>query len=419
MNDLYRKIVEDVFAEPELFYQKLKEVPERAMTINTLKADEKTILDLCDLEYAKTDTEGSYTFKDEKVGSSIAYTLGLIYPQEKSAAKTILDLSICEPKLIVDLCAAPGGKTIDIAIKTQDKALIIANEVDKTRSKALLSNIEKTGISNIIITQTTSSDLAKKICGIADIVIVDAPCSGMGMARKYPSFLDDLRAGDIKRCVNDQKMILDDAYKILKKDGLLIYSTCTYTKEENEDQIHDLIARHSDLKIIRKPQLLSFIDGSEGQFSCVLKKEKETDIIELKLIKESDDKIIKSFIDDQLDIKDYYLYKVGDDHYLSLMPLYDLSDHVLRYGIHIGKVKGKDVIPVHSFYRANILKGHYKKVIDLNDVQYHDFIVGLEIKVDALDGYNLVTYKGYQLGFGKAVKGTLKNKYPKGLRIHN
>lgn len=421
MDDLYYSIIKDVFKEDaQKFIDRLNDRPFRAFTINTLKADEKSITEMLDFSCLKSAiSKMSYRHTNDDIGHTKAYELGLIYPQEESAAKTIDIVDFKRPNMIVDLCAAPGGKTIDTAIKTGDKSLIIANEVNRKRAMAILSNIERMGISNVIVTSKKTGDLLNDLRGQADVVIVDAPCSGMGMARKYNTIITDLKQSDIIRLAEIQKNILEDAYHIAKNGGLIIYSTCTYTHEENEDQIERFVCKHPDLKIVKGPLRMSFIDDSEGQFMCVMEKSHEEDGTKLKYLKTDNDQIVDSFIAEQLNVKDYYLYHINDNYYMSFVPLPDLKESVLRYGIFVGKKRAKIFVPEHSFYRANALRTYFKKVIALDDEMYDDFVIGKEIKVNSKDGYHLVTYKGYALGFGKVTDRILKNKYPKGLRHQN
>ena len=413
---LYYKIIKEVFKDrADALIKKLNEPFHRSFIINALKASYTDLKDLLDFEAYPTSEEMVYDFDIDDIGKRKAYILGLLYPQERSAIMTHKLIKDHPAKLIVDLCAAPGGKTIDLAIKYKDEALIIANEVDKKRAQALLSNIERLGISNIIITTKDVDRLALELSGLADIVVSDAPCSGMGMARKYPSIVNDLSEKDIKMNVIRQKKILDAAYRLLKKDGLLLYSTCTYTYEENDGQIIELLKRHP-FKIIDK-KLFSFLDDTEGQFMCLLSKLDETDMTKPSFLKECKDKKVIQAIKKIVDISSLYLYELDGSIYLSKVPLYDLDRAVLRYGVKAGEMKGDIFYPAHSLFRSNMMRERFFSVIDLDDIEYRKYIQGYEIKKDVSNGFHLVTHLGYALGYIKATNGTLKNKYPKGLRV--
>lgn len=414
---LYYEIIKEVFPQKyEELSELLKVPPARSFTINTLKASQTEILNILDFTCTKsTICNYSYRYDIDDIGKHKAYELGLVYPQEESAAKTVEFAGDVKADLIVDLCAAPGGKTIDIAQLTNDNALIIANEVNYKRAKALLNNIERSGISNIIITNKDTTALAEKLQGRADLVIVDAPCSGMGMARKYPRIVETLTMSDIQTCVKRQETILEDAYRLLKNGGTLLYSTCTFTTQENAMMVDSFVSKHPDMIFI-KDRLLSFIDGSEGQYMALLKKDKQQKMADISYLKMTDNKIVKAFLKDQISLDDYYLYEVKDRFYISLKPLYDLKEGVMSYGTYLGSIKGKIFMPQHHFYRSNLFRPYFRKIVDITDEEYDLYIRGHELKRDVSDGYYLITYRGLALGYCKAAKNILKNKYPKGLR---
>ncbi len=416
MSRPYFEIMEDVFKEgADKEIEALGKKSSKAFTINTDPEDLKWSLSL---PYQKSSlAELSYTYEGTDIGKEKAYVLGLIYPQEESAAMVVDLLPQKDYGLIVDMCAAPGGKTIDIAIKTKGKDLIIANEIDRRRAQALLSNIERSGLSDVIVTTKKTSDLADGIAGQAGLVIIDAPCSGMGMARKYPEIIEGLKYSDVIRLSKLQSAILDDGYKTLKAGGLLLYSTCTFTKEENSDNVDSFLDRHRDMELITM-KLISFSAGSEGQFMALMRKRDDSDTVvsSLRYRKETDDKDVRNIISSLIDIDGYYLYKDRDRYYLSLRPLPDMGTAVLRYGIPVGTYKGKTFEMAHGFFRAGALRGHHRRVLDIDDVMYETYLRGLELKVDEPDGLCLLTYRGRPLGYGRIAKGILKNKYPKGLR---
>ena len=127
-------------------------------------------------------------------------------------------------------------------------------------------------------------------------------------------------------------------------------------------------------------------------------------------------KLADDFIKENLAIDDYYLYLLDDTYYLSLLPLLKIDRNVLKYGIEVGKITKGRFEPSHGFYRSNILAKLFKRCIELNAKDYHDYVAGLELPFDVENGYYLVKYHGYSVGFGKCTGGRLKNKYPKGLR---
>ena len=428
MNEVFEKRVKQYFGDKsDLFMSCMKEPCTQAFFINEAKADPETILSLIDFPYSESElSKESYYHNHENIGKSKAYELGLIYPQEIAASLTSIYVDPEGIHLIVDMCAAPGGKSINILNRIKDDVLLISNDVSHNRASILSSNLERLGFDNVIVTNKKCEDLARQLADQADLVILDAPCSGEGMIRKYPEILDTYSIANIESLAKTQSQLLEEAYQMLKQGGQLVYSTCTFAFEEDEDQIASFLEKHNDMKLIpiemdsvsklKGTVKLSFLDHTEGQFFALLKKDGEGSLSHLKEMKTVKDKIVEDFIQDNLLLDHYYLYKNNEHYYLSLKLLPDIKGNVLRYGIYLGDLIKKRFEPSHHLYRANSLKGKYRYTYDLDEQQYDDFVSGKEIKASLDDHYYQLTYKGIALGYGKCVKGTIKNKYPKGLR---
>ncbi len=247
------------------------------------------------------------------------------------------------------------------------------------------------------------------------------------MIRKYPEILDSYNEENIYDLAKIQSQLLEEAYLLCKDGGYILYSTCTYALEEDEKQIIDFLDKHQDIRLIHNDIdgnrslfkgciKLSLLNDTEGQFMALLRKDNADHQNRIKYKKAVKNKMVEEFINEQLNINEYYLYENNDYYYMSLKPLIDLGYGVLRYGICVGNIVNKRFEPHHHFYRANILKDKYKKIIELNDEELNKYLSGLQIDIKGDDGYYLICYKGYSLGFGKLAKGSLKNKYPKGLR---
>lgn len=428
MNELLNKRLHDYFGnQADKLIEEFNKPVTQGFFLNTNKTNKDDILNIIDFDYEKSDlSDDSYYHNHDNIGKTKAYELGLIYPQEIAASLTSKFINTDNPKLIVDMCAAPGGKTINILNRLDKNVICISNDENHTRSLALSSNIERLGLDNTIITNKKCKDLADLLQGNVDIVVLDAPCSGEGMLRKYPEINDDYSIDKINELADIQKQLLEYAYKMLKDNGILIYSTCTYAFEEDEDQIKEFMNNHSDIELINVDldsysQLngtvkLCPLNNTEGQFFAILKKHNKEESNNLKYLKSIKENLVDKFIKDNLNIDNYYLYKYKDTYYMSFIPLIDLGSNVLRYGINVGNIINNRFEPNHNLYRANSLIGKYKYVYDLNDEEYDKYIQGYELKINEDDHYYLVTYKNNSLGYGKCSKGMLKNKYPKGLR---
>ena len=395
--------------------------------LNTKKAKREDILDIVDFKYWKTDLSDSSFYQDsDSIGKSKAYELGLIYPQEIAASLTTKFINKDNIKTVVDMCAAPGGKSINALNRLNDDVILVSNDYNHQRVSILSSNLERLGLDNVIITNKKCDVLADELENFADLVILDAPCSGEGMVRKYPEIIDNYSIDNIKELSVLQSELLNDAYRMLKGNGQLVYSTCTYALEEDEHQIEKFLELHPDMHLIdlgngyssslKGTIKLSPLNNTEGQFICLMVKDNNSIVTKHKYLKSIKEKLVDEFIKENIDINNYYLYKHNDHYYMSLIPLIDLNYNVMKYGIYVGDVINKRFEPSHSLYRSNILRKIFKHVYDLSDDEYEEYIKGLEIKTNLKNNYYLVTYKGYSLGFGKCSNGQLKNKYPKGLR---
>ena len=428
MNQLFQDRAKLYFAEKaNEFLNLLEEAPVQGLFLNTEKADREEILKEIDFPIQESPfTSESFCHFHENIGKTKAYELGLIYPQEIAASLSTKYIDPNDVRLVVDLCAAPGGKTINVMNRIGKDAICICNDILHNRAQILSSNLERLGLDRTIVTSRKVSDLAGSLEGKADLVILDAPCSGEGMIRKYPEILDEYSLKNINDLASIQKELLEHAYRILKEGGQLVYSTCTYAPEEDEEQIISFLKCHPDMNLFVLPDLgnpllkgtikLSPLDHTEGQFVAIMNKEGKKQETSLKVLKPIREMIVDDFIRKNLCIDHYYLYKSRDRFYLSLIPLPDLGQGVLKYGIHAGEVVNKRFEPSHCLYRANSLRGRFKSTLELNDEEYERFCEGLELKFPHENGYYQVTYHKHALGFGKLSNGVLKNKYPKGLR---
>lgn len=426
METLFYERLKEYFKDDyDLVLEKLKSESKKSFFINGIKANSDVILKMIDFNYQKTINPKVYYYDDEvSIGKTKVYELGLIYPQELSASLPALIADTSDVHLAIDLASAPGGKTINILNRLIDNALLIANEIDYKRAQVLVSNLERLGFSNVIITNKKTSDF-HHLDGSVDLVILDAPCSGEGMIKKYPEIIKEYSLANINQCAKRQSEILEDAYRLLKKGGQLIYSTCTFAYEEDEKQVQDFLKRHRDMKL-KKFKIadkeyegmakFTFLDDMEGQFMAYMIKEEEGEARQVKYKKTVSNKLVEDFIKDNLNLDNYYLYEQNGHYYLSLQALIDLKDHVLRYAIYLGDIIKNRFEPSHHLYRAIALKDSYKNVYHLSEEEYDAYVKGLELDADVKNGYYALFYKDMQFAYGKASNGKIKNKYPKGLR---
>ncbi|MBD8972264.1 MAG: SAM-dependent methyltransferase, partial [Clostridiales bacterium] len=204
---------------------------------------------------------GFYYEKQEKPAKHPYYFAGLYYIQEPSAMTTASLLPVKEGDVVLDLCAAPGGKSTELAAKLNGSGLLITNDISNSRAKALLKNIEVFGVGNALVTSEPPNTLAKRFPAFFDKILIDAPCSGEGMFRKQNNMTKAWESNGVDLFVGLQRSILKEAVTMLKPDGMIIYSTCTFSKEENEQSIEYLLSLDDSLELVELPKFEGFDEG--------------------------------------------------------------------------------------------------------------------------------------------------------------
>lgn len=414
---------------------------------NTLKigADKlKNILDI-DLEPIKWCKEGFYYNENERPAKHPYYNAGLYYIQEPSAMSTGAMIDIKEGDKVLDLCAAPGGKSTQIGAKLKNTGILISNDISTSRCKALVKNIEVSGIKNAVITNETPEKLKLKFKNYFNKIVVDAPCSGEGMFRKDADIIKSWKSDKTEIC-NIQKNILKNASEMLCEGGIIAYSTCTFSPEENEYIIDDFIKNNDDFEIIDVAKNSGFDFGvpkwvengiddlkkcgrlwpykikGEGHFLALLKKKGEYVNIESEKCVEIKNKNLDEYykfsneylninIDKNLVMHKNSLYNVPFDIDLDGL-------RVIRSGFYLGDIKTKRFEPSQSF-AMGIKKEDAKNVINfnLNEENLIRYLKGESFLIDADEGFNIICVDGFTLGWGKVQNGRLKNKYLPSWRI--
>lgn len=412
------------------------------MRVNTLKIKKEELLKLLNLnlrEVKWADT-GFYLDDDLRLSKSPYYYAGLYYMQEPSAMSPA---SLCEAKRgdkILDLCAAPGGKSTQIACKLEGEGLILSNDLSNSRAKALLKNIELSGIRNTVITCEEPQKLAGVYEEYFDKILVDAPCSGEGMFRRDIAVFNAYLKRGPENFGPIQASILDSAARMLKKGGYIIYSTCTYSKLEDEDTVLEFLKRHEDFEIGVLPVYEGFtpskyVDGAvrlfphklegEGHFVCKLVKKGESteDESEAKYFKAV--KLPKSVLEFlkltniSWDDKRFYM----NNEYVYYLPEGLILDKKLRYlrtGLLIGRMNNDRFEPSQAF-AMSLKYEDWKNPVNLSidDDRVIRYLKGETIDADDTgSGYRLLCVEKYPLGFVKQDTTRLKNKYYKGWRMN-
>lgn len=423
----------------------------RGVRINSLKVSDTDLvakqLGFDDkVEWCKS----GYYAKDRSISGNHPYhAAGIIYFQEPSAMCVADGLPVHENSKILDLCAAPGGKTTHIAARMNNTGLLVSNEIIKKRAAILSENVERMGLTNTIVTNESPSKLAEKFPLFFDCIIVDAPCSGEGMFRKEPQAVEEWSLEHTLSCAVRQKNILDDAYKMLKPGGYIMYSTCTFSFDENECIVRYMVEKY-DMEICDIPclsllsagvgdfpniekcrRIFPHLKKGEGHFTALLRKsDSDQEIRQKKIVKRQNhkpDSILDSAIKQYRDFEkksinislDGEFVLFGDNLYLLPEKVDIEKIKVLRCGLHLGTVKRGRFEPSHALSHALGIE-NYINVVDFNidDNDLKKYMHGDVIKGD-LQGWCIISVNSYPIGWGKASGGVIKNHYPKALRTLN
>ena len=380
------------------------------------------------------------------------YFAGMYYLQGPSAMTPANLLTIEPGDRVLDLCAAPGGKATELGAKLNHTGLLVANDISNSRAKALLKNIELFGIPNVLVTSEPPEKLAEKFPGFFDKILIDAPCSGEGMFRKNPGMMKDWETYGPKHYSDLQRSIVPHAIRMLKPGGMLLYSTCTFSPEENEGSVKFMLDLDPDLEVVDipnryegfapgRPELIE--DGTEdlkkcvriwphkmngeGHFIALLRKKEKTEET-VKKAKTRKEKALPALLEDFM--KDCSYPVNGNDIEIQEDRVYLMPEGIkgikglrfLRSGLLLGTLTKDRFEPSQAFAMV-LKKEQYKATIDLSSIDHRviRYLKGETIEVDDLPlkrqkGWQLVCVDGFPLGWGKLVNGSLRNKYLPGWR---
>lgn len=388
---------------------------------------------------------GFYIEKTEQATKHPCYYAGLYYVQEPSAMLPASRLPVQPGERVLDLCAAPGGKATELASRLEGQGLLVANDVSASRAKALLKNLTMWGCTNFCVTAETPEKLLAQFGCFFDKILVDAPCSGEGMFRKDSGLIASWMERGPKEYAVIQKQILDCALAMLRPDGMLLYSTCTFAKEEDEDVIADALARHPELELVQAKGTEELSSGyqpckkalrvwphrakGEGHFLALLHKKGERPAKRAeKLRKNANNKVPKA-VEEFLQLLPEQLWKGRmirqiDDQCLLLPAGVDLPDGLryLRTGLLLGTCKKERFEPSQALAMA-LSADRYPNVLNLSaeDPRVLRYLKGETIEYAETEpvrkGWVLVCVNHQALGWAKCAGGTLKNKYYPGWRM--
>lgn len=448
-NDLINHLKDDPNFNYEAFIA-IHDTEEKTTSIrfNPAKIGEKLTLDV-DRPIAWC--KDAYFLKERPVFTlDPLFHAGVYYSQE--ASSMFIDHIIrsqninAAPVKALDLCAAPGGKSTLLNSALHAESLLVANEIIKSRVVILNDNLVKWGNANVVVTNNDPSAFGR-LPGYFDLMVVDAPCSGSGMFHKDHQAIDEWSLANVKLCSERQKRILAETVKCLKHEGYLIYSTCSYSKDENEDILDWLIDEFEfepilipveeswGIDVTKSPKHAAtgyrfyphLVDG-EGFFCAVLKKKDETATFSMRKIKTEKNPAPQQLAKDWVNMDNMYCFQHMDmlhvfpkQYEIDLLALQQVL-YLKNAGTIIGKLVGKELIPSHDLALSNHIRSDIQ-FIELPKEEALNFLrkesLSADVNKEQLKGWTLIKYEGINLGWIKAMPNRINNYYPKEIRIAN
>ena len=387
----------------------LKENSKHALLLNTEKMSEETLLKIYPSLKRHPIVKNAFIYDKNELdlGKSIYHELGCFYLQEPSAMLPAYLLNPNKDDLVLDLCAAPGGKSIQASLLMENKGLIISNDISRNRVLAVLENAERLGRGNLLITNNDFSTIYTRFNNTFDKIILDAPCSGSGMFRKENKMLEDWSYQKVLKNAEIQKNLILMCYQMLKPGGTMVYSTCSFSYEEDEEVIAFLLDNsdaslldipHSSLYYVSKTNygvhLLPNLFPGEGHYIALIKKP---------------GLIIQK-------IKDHYYEKkekFGDYLFILSESFSYKYLNVIRYGVKIGQNEKNEIR--YDYHYARFIS-NFDNVLEIDKEALLKYYLGESINKPIQKGYVLLTYQGINVDIAKSDGRIIKNRLPKGLR---
>lgn len=409
--------------DADAYFDCLDDPPARGVRVNELKITPQDFLSrgILQTDGAVPWAEGAFYIRDEKPGRSLYFAAGLFYVQEPSAACAAPLLGVRPGERVLDLCAAPGGKSAQLACAMRGEGLLVLNEKIPARAAVLSENAERMGIPNAVVLSADPGDLEERFSGYFDKILVDAPCSGEGMFRKEPAALAEWSEANVAMCAARQRRILHSAAKMLRGGGRLVYSTCTFSEDEDERNAARFAADEG-FTLIASHKLWPHRVRGEGHYAALFEKEGGSAAPAVRRRGElSGDRRAAALwhafekenllrpLQGRLLSFGSALYLVPEDTF----PLDGLK--VLRAGIRLGEAANGRFVPSHALAAA-LPRGAFAAVNELTREEAEMYLRGGEVPSRCAKGWCAAAYDGFVLGWGRSAGEVMKNKYPKALR---
>ena len=418
------------------FKKALLEKPVKGLYLNRNKKNVERVLEEQYIEHHPIVENGYLYDENYHPGRSAYFLAGLYYIQEPSAMLVADALPIEPDDFVLDMCAAPGGKSCEIASRLTGEGVLIANDIEASRARILSENIERFGLDNTIVTNVDPMRFTKQFQDAFDKIVLDAPCSGEGMFRKLEQAVDTWSEDKVLECAHIQKNLLKGAYDMLKQGGMVIYSTCTYSYEENEAMVHYAVDElgFELLPLSKSHGLCPGVDldevvrcyphhyRGEGHFIALLRKPGNSPRKVVRPMKPqvnpADLKVLKAFYQETLNKKvPAYIIENNGHLYAIKKNFPELKGiRVLRNGLYLGEVRKNRFIPSYSL-ALTLTKEDVKRSYDYScdSEEIKKYIHGETLEGTGNKGFGVIFVDGYPLSFYKE-SNQVKNLFPKGLR---
>ena len=418
------------------FKKALLEKPVKGLYLNRNKKNVERVLEEQYIEHHPIVENGYLYDENYHPGRSAYFLAGLYYIQEPSAMLVADALPIEPDDFVLDMCAAPGGKSCEIASRLTGEGVLIANDIEASRARILSENIERFGLDNTIVTNVDPMRFTKQFQEAFDKIVLDAPCSGEGMFRKLEQAVDTWSEDKVLECAHIQKILLKGAYDMLKQGGMVIYSTCTYSYEENEAMVHYAVDElgFELLPLSKSHGLCPGVDldevvrcyphhyRGEGHFIALLRKPGNSPRKVVRPMKpqvsQADLKVLKAFYQETLNKKvPAYIIENNGHLYAIKKNFPELKGiRVLRNGLYLGEVRKNRFIPSYSL-ALTLTKEDVKRSYDYScdSEEIKKYIHGETLEGTGNKGFGVIFVDGYPLSFYKE-SNQVKNLFPKGLR---
>ena len=433
--------------EFEDFKKSFNEPPVRAFRVNTDKISLEDFEKINPFPSKKIPyVPNGFYFDYDGIGNHPYHHAGMIYIQEPAAMVPVESVEIGAHWKVLDMCAAPGGKSSQIKNKLGKDGVLVSNEIVPSRCKILTGNMERMGFQNVVTTCMRPQKLVKMFPeNYFNMIMVDAPCSGEGMFRKEEIAINEWSPENVKMCAERQAEILDCAAKLVKLGGYIVYSTCTFSLEENEMTVDAFLERHPGFELVPVTEKVRentadglHFDGckcenieyarrcyphktkGEGQFVAVLHyadSNIDNEHFSVPFGKEKLDKTLTDFLDDTLTTYNKENVQMYNGNPVYFTPDFPVPRGVaFACGVTIGEIRKSYVVPHHQFFMA--MGKDFKRKIELtaNSEEIKKYLHGEEFNTDCANGWAVVLVDGCTVGGVKVSNGKAKNHYPKGLR---